>query len=67
MMAEISWGVYFLSPSVTVTSWPILRLIDRMVRSGASTYWLRAALPTSNRPWGSRPTTDGKMGRRPPR
>ena len=33
-----------------------------MVRSGASTYWLRAALPTSSRPCGSRPTTDGRIG-----
>ena len=38
MIAEISCGEYFWSPSVTVTSWPIFRLIDRMVRSGASTY-----------------------------
>ena len=62
MIAEISWGEYFWSPRVTVTSWPIFRLIDRTVRSGASTYWLRAALPTSRWPWGSRPTTDGKIG-----
>ena len=52
MIAEISWGVYSWSPRVTVTSWPIFRLIDRMVRSGASTYWLRAGLPTSSRPCG---------------
>ena len=45
-----------------MTSWPILRLIDRMVRSGASTYWFRAALPTSKWPWESRPTTEGRMG-----
>ena len=47
---------------MTVTSWPIFRLIDRIVRSGASTYWLRAALPTSKLPCGSSPTTDGKIG-----
>ena len=50
MIAEISCGEYFWSPRVTVTSWPIFRLIDRIVRSGASTYWLRAALPTSRCP-----------------
>ena len=38
MIAEISWGEYFWSPRVTVTSWPIFRLIDRTVRSGARTY-----------------------------
>ena len=42
-MAEISCGRYFWSPSATVTSCPIFRLIDRIVRSGASTNWLRAA------------------------
>ncbi len=41
---------------------PILRLIERMVRSGASTNWFRAARPTSRRPCGSRPTTEGKIG-----
>ena len=52
MIAEISCGEYFWSPRVTVTSWPIFRLIDRTVRSGARTYWLRAALPTSRCPCG---------------
>ena len=62
MIAEISCGEYFWSPRATVTSWPIFRLIDRTVRSGARTYWLRAALPTSSWPWASRPTTEGKIG-----
>ena len=44
MIAEISWGVYFWSPSGTVTSSPIRRLIERTVRSGASMNWFRAAL-----------------------
>ena len=33
-----------------------------MVRSGASTNWFRAGLPTSRRPCGSRPTTEGRIG-----
>src|SRR5919108_6323117 len=39
---------------------PILRLMDRMVRSGATTHWLRAALPTRTSPLGAMPTTEGK-------
>src|SRR5262245_36517431 len=62
IMAEISCGRYSCSPSLTLTSWPILRLIDLMVRSGASTHWFLAALPTSNRPSSDRPTNDGRIG-----
>src|SRR5215475_14311458 len=39
---------------------PILRLMERMVRSGATTHWLRAALPTRTSPLGAMPTTEGK-------
>ncbi len=42
MMAEISWGEYDLSPSGTISSRPIFRLIERTVRSGASIDWFRA-------------------------
>src|SRR5262245_32178235 len=62
IIAEISCGRYSWSPSCTLTSCPILRLIDLMVRSGASTHWLRAALPTSSRPSSARPTNDGRIG-----
>src|SRR5216683_1163574 len=44
---------------VTVSPLPILRLIERMVRSGARTHWLRAVRPTSTSPVGDTPTTDG--------
>ena len=47
MMAEISCGAYSRSPSRTLTSSPIFRLIERTVRSGARTHWLRAGVPTS--------------------
>src|SRR5262249_3470290 len=47
------------SPSSTRSSPPILRLIERTVRSGASTYWLRAVCPTTIRPSSERPTTEG--------
>src|SRR5262245_56239543 len=60
--AEISCGRYSWSPSRTLTSWPILRLIDLTVRSGASAHWLRAALPTSSLPSGDSPTNDGNIG-----
>src|SRR5262249_52424062 len=46
----------------TLTSWPILRLIDLMVRSGATTHWLRAALPTSSLPSSDSPTNEGRIG-----
>src|SRR6516162_2843820 len=62
IIAEISCGRYSCSPSRTFTSWPILRLIDLIVRSGASTHWLRAALPTSRRPSSERPTNEGRIG-----
>src|SRR5919198_3802760 len=39
---------------------PILRLMERIVRSGATTHWLRAALPTRTSPLGAMPTTEGK-------
>ena len=61
-MADTSCGVYSPSPRGTFTSWPIFRLIDLTVRSGASTHWLRAAVPTSSRPSSDSPTTDGRMG-----
>ena len=44
---------------VTVSALPILRLIERTVRSGATTHWLRAGVPTSTSPSGAMPTTDG--------
>src|SRR5919201_604239 len=44
----------------TASPLPILRLMDRMVRSGATTHWLRAALPTRTSPLGAMPTTEGK-------
>src|SRR5437764_11938327 len=61
-MAETSCGRYSCSPSLTFRSCPILRLIDLTVRSGASTHWLRAALPTSSRPSSDRPTNEGRIG-----
>src|ERR671924_1799366 len=39
---------------------PILRLMERMVRPGATTHWLRAAVPTRTSPLGAMPTTEGK-------
>src|SRR5579885_1886970 len=65
IIAEISCGRYSCSPSFTFTSWPILRLIDLTVRSGASTHWLRAAWPTRRRPSSARPTKEGRMGSPP--
>src|SRR4051794_26590674 len=62
IMALTSCGLYSWSPSLTLTAWPILRLIDLTVRSGARTHWLRAALPTSNFPSSEMPTNDGRMG-----
>src|SRR5437870_2031971 len=50
---------------VTVSPLPILRLMERMVRSGARTHWLRAAIPTRTSPAGDTPTTDGSR-RSPP-
>ena len=44
---------------VTVSPLPILRLIERIVRSGATTHWLRAAVPIRTSPVGEMPTTDG--------
>ena len=61
MMAEISCGAYSRSPSRTLTSSPIFRLMERTVRSGARIHWFRAGVPTSNRPSGSKPTTEGRM------
>src|SRR5262249_36252685 len=52
-----SWSL-----SLTLTSWPILRLIDLTVRSGATTHWFRAARPTSSRPSAESPTNDGRIG-----
>src|SRR2546428_13880516 len=51
MIAEISCGVYSCSPRRTLASWPMRRLIDLTVSSGASNHWLRAACPTSRRPY----------------
>ena len=61
MNAEISCGVYSRSPMRTVSAVPIRRLIERTVRSGANSHWLRAGAPTSNRPSASLPTTDGRI------
>src|SRR5262249_25539151 len=55
-------GRYSWSPSLTLMSCPILRLIDLIVRSGASTHWFLAAFPTSKRPSSDRPTNEGKIG-----
>src|SRR5262245_49925751 len=59
MKAEISSGEYSRSPRLTRSSPPILRLIERTVRSGASTYWLSAVCPTITRPSSDNPTTEG--------
>src|SRR5262245_8721276 len=65
MKAEISSGEYSRSPSATRSSPPILRLIERTVRSGASTYWLSAICPTTIRPPSERPTTEGTRSSSP--
>src|SRR5271157_2773223 len=59
--AEISGGVNWRSPSITVSLLPILRLMLRTVRSGYSTNWLRAGSPTNSSPEGESPTTEGNM------
>ena len=59
IMAEISSGLKERPDRETFVFSPILRLIDKIVASGAATIWFLAVRPTSMLPLGSIPTQDG--------
>src|SRR6266545_5862360 len=65
IIAEISGGEYACSPIVTRSPEPISRLIDFTVRSGCTTYWFHAGVPTSTAPSGVSPTYEGMICSRP--